>query len=286
VIPALVNPAAGNAAEIDRALRDAGFDVRNVDRRQVTQAARRVIAEGASRLVVAGGDGTVSAAAAAVARTGVELAIVPAGTLNHFAKDIGIPTSLAEACAVAKSGRVVYVDVAWLNGRLFLNTSSVGVYANFVRVRERLEPKLGYWIASALSVIRTFIRVRPFRVTLETEGVQRRYETPLVFIGVGERELKLPKLGGRLDAGRSGLHVMVVRGRTRARMFALSFAAAARGTHAVARTPHFDSFLVSRCTIEQRHSKVAVDGEVVELESPLRYELGKNALKVIAGARS
>lgn len=285
MIPALVNPAAGNAAEIDRALRDAGFAVERVDRAEITQAARRAIAQGASRIVVAGGDGTISAAAAAVARTGVELAIIPAGTLNHFARDHGIPAALEDACAIAQSGRVEYADVAWVNGRLFLNTSSVGVYANFVRVREKLEPKFGYWLASALSMVRTFVRVQPFSVSLQTVGVQRQYTTPLVFIGVGERELKLPKLGGRLETGRSGLHVMVVRGRTRARMFALSFAAAARGIRAVARTPDFDSFLVTHCIIEQRHSKVAVDGEVVQLDSPLRYELGRNALKIVVGDR-
>jgi diacylglycerol kinase family enzyme len=284
VIPAFVNPAAGNARELDRALRAAGFDVREVDPAEITQAVRRAVAEGVSRVVIAGGDGTISAAAAAVATTGVALAVVPAGTLNHFARDHGIPTELDEACAIARAGRVVHVDVAWVNGRLFLNTSSVGVYANFVRVRERLESTVGYWLASALSMVRTFIRVQPFGVSFESQGIQRRYETPLVFIGLGERELKLPMLGRRVRDGRSGLHVMVVRGRTRARLLALSLAAAARGIRAVARTPHLDSFLVTQCSIEQRHSKVAIDGEIVEMASPLEFDLGKEALNIVVPA--
>jgi diacylglycerol kinase family enzyme len=281
-----VNPAAGDADEVDRALRDAGFDVRCVDSGDVTQAVRAAVAEGFSRIAVVGGDGTVSAAAAAVAKTRVELAIIPAGTLNHFARDHGIPTDLEAACAIARTGRVEHADVAWVNGRLFLNTSSVGVYANFVRVREGVEPQLGYWLASAIAMVRTFIRVRAFRVSFEAQGVQRHYETPLVFIGLGQRELRLPKLGGRLRDGRPGLHVMVVRGRTRARILALSFAAAARGINAVARTPHLDSFLVTRCAIDQRNSPVAVDGEVVELDAPLKYELGRGALRIVVGAGS
>jgi diacylglycerol kinase family enzyme len=285
VIPAFVNPAAGNAAEIDRVLREAGFDVRDVEPSQITQAVRDAIAGGARRVAVAGGDGTISAAAAAVAKTDVELAVIPAGTLNHFARAHGIPMALNAACAAARMGRVTFADVAWVNGRLFLNTSSVGVYANFVRVRERFEPTLGYWLASALAVVRTFVRVKAFNLSLEAEGIERQYHTPLVFIGLGERELRLPMLGKRLQDGRAGLHVMVVRGRTRARMFALSFAAAARGIKAVSRTPHFDSILVTRCTIEQRHSKVAVDGEIVEMDSPLEYELGRNALKIVVGDR-
>jgi diacylglycerol kinase family enzyme len=277
-----VNPDAGSADDVDRALREAGcFDIRAVRPDEITQAVRDAVARGARRVAAVGGDGTVSAAAAAIARTDVELAVIPAGTFNHFARDHGIPTNLRAACVAAHRGRVSSADVGWVNGRLFLNTSSVGVYANFVRVRERLEPRLGYWMSSAFAMIRTFARVQPFRVSFETEHVDKEYQTPLVFIGLGERELKLPKLGGRVDHGASGLHVIIVRGRTRARLVALSFAAAARGVGALARTPHLDSFLVDRCTIEQRHSTVAVDGEVVTLASPLTYELGRGALKIV-----
>ena len=282
MIPTFVNPAAGNAEEVDRALRKAGcFDVRDVAPDQVTQAVQAAIKEGARRVAAVGGDGTISAAAAAVARTDVELVVIPAGTFNHFARDYGIPLDLHVACANAMSKRVRCVDVAWVNGRLFLNTSSVGAYANFVRVRERLEPRLGYWFASAVSVTRTLIRMQPFKVWFQTAGVQRLYQTPIVFIGVGRRELKLPTLGSRVENGSSCLHVMIVRGRTRARLVALAFEAAAKGTRAISRTPHLDTFLVDHCTIEQRHSTVAVDGEVVSLASPLEYELGQRALNLV-----
>lgn len=282
MIPAFVNPGAGNAAEIDDALRRAGaFDIIRVAPHRMTQAARDAIDRGATRLLAVGGDGSVSAVAAAVARTDVELAVVPAGTFNHFARDHGIPTDHRAACEVARSGRVVRADVAWVNERLFLNTSSVGVYANYVRVRERWEPRLGYWLASAWAIARSFARVQPFRISFETAHVERAYVTPLVFIGLGERELKLPTLGNRVDGGKPGLHVLIVRGRTRARLVALAFAAAARGTRAISRTPHVDGFLIDHCIIEQRHSTVAVDGEVVTLESPLRYEMGRGALSLV-----
>lgn len=282
MIPAFVNPTAGNTGDVDKALRTAGcFDIRAVAADEVTQAVEKSVLEGASRIAAVGGDGTVSAAAAAIAGTDVELAIIPAGTFNHFARDHRIPNELDAACAIAASGRIQTVDVGWVNGRLFLNTSSVGVYANFVRVRERLEPRFGYWLSSTLAMVRSFARVQPFQVLFESDALHRSYETPLVFVAVGERELKLPKLGGRVNGGRPGLHVMVVRGRTRARLVALSFAAAGRGVRALSRTPHLDSFMVARCRIEQRHSTVAVDGEVVTMASPLEYELGAAALKVV-----
>jgi diacylglycerol kinase family enzyme len=282
VIPAFVNPTAGNASDVDRALRAAAcFDVRAVAPDEVTQAVEAAVEKGVTRIAAVGGDGTISAAAAAVARTGVELVVIPAGTFNHFARDYGIPVDLDAACAAATTGRVIDADVAWVNGRLFLNTSSVGAYSNFVRVRERLEPNIGYWAASAYSIVRTMFRMHPFRVWFETDGVHQAYETPLVFIGVGERELKLPTLGNRVEGGRSGFHVMIVRGRTRARLLALAFEAAARGTRAISRTPHMASFFVSHFKIEQRHSTVAVDGEVVMMDSPLEYELGPGALKLV-----
>src|SRR5204862_2671682 len=137
--------------------------------------------------------------AAAVARTQAELAIIPAGTFNHFAGDYGIPDDLDSACRNAQSKKVVDADVAWVNGRLFLNTSSVGAYANFVRVRERLEPRLGYWLGSVYAMGRTLVRFQPFLARVEVEGIERVVETPLVFSGVGERELKLPTLGSRME---------------------------------------------------------------------------------------
>ena len=287
MIPAFVNPAAGNADDVDAALRKAGcFDIRAIAADEITEAVRDAMDEGATRIAAVGGDGTISSAAAAVARTEVELVVIPAGTLNHFARDNGIPTDLNEACAVAQSHEIRHVDVAWVNRRLFLNTSSVGVYANFVRVRERLEPRMGYWLSSCFSMVRTFARVQAFKVQFESPVLNKPYKTPLVFIGVGERELKLPMLGGRIEGGRSGLHVLIVRGRTRARLVALAFEGAARGTRALSRTPHLDSFLVDRCTIEQRHSTVAVDGEVVRMDSPLDFELGRGALRLVVPARS
>lgn len=285
MIPAFLNTEVHDPDVVERALIAAGaFDVHSVPATGITQAVRDAVARGARRVVAAGGDGTISSVAAVVAGTDVELAVVPAGTFNHFAKDHGIPLDLTAACALAATGtRVAPVDIAWVNGRLFLNTSSVGVYANFVKGREKWEPRFGYWLASAISVIRNLVRVRPFNLSFSADGAERPYETPLVFIGVGERELKLPTLGNRVDGGRRGLHVLIVRGRTRARLVALSFAAAARGVRAVSRTPHLDSMLVDECRIEQRHETLAVDGEIVRLPSPLDYRFGRDALKLVVG---
>ena len=108
------------------------------------------------------------------------------------------------------------------------------------------------------------------------------YRTPLVFVGVGEREIRLPLLGNRVPSGRRGLHVIAVRTRSRARFLALALNAVARGVKTAARTPELDSFIVDRCTITHRgNGFVAVDGEIVRLGASLEYEVRKDALRVV-----
>jgi diacylglycerol kinase family enzyme len=281
-IPAFVNPLAGNADAARQALcAVGGFDIREVPPQTLADKVRDAISDGSSRILVAGGDGSIGSAAGALTGSGVELAILPCGTLNHLAKDLSIPLDLELAARVAVEGHPVAVDAGVVNDRIFLNTSSVGAYVTFVRARDRLEKQLGYHIASIVAAARLLIRLPAFRVTLQVEGVAREYITPLVFIGVGERELKLPTLGARVADGKTGLHVMVIRRRSGARTLALALAAAARGVEAVAQTPALDSFLVDSCLIEPSTQMAAVDGELVRVSPPLQYRHVPGRLQVI-----
>lgn len=285
-IPAFVNSEAGTAdPACDALAKERSFQVERIPPGDLAARVRRAIDSGASRILIAGGDGSIATAARELRGSACELAILPAGTLNHFAQDLGLPTDLDEAVRVAAGNVTRCIDVAEVNGRLFLNTSSVGVYVTFVRTRERLEQRFGYWIASAAAALRILARMRSFRVTLEVEGVEHEYVTPLVFVGVGERELRLPTLGSRVENGQRGLHVMVVRSRTGGRMLALAFAAAARGVRAVSRTPAMRSFVVENVRIEPRTRKlgwsIALDGEIVSVQPPLEYRFLPQGLKVV-----
>lgn len=283
-IPAIVNVASGAADEAREALAESGaFDVHEVEPDRVAETVRELVDGGAGRILVAGGDGTIASAAATLLDRTAELAVLPGGTLNHFARDLGISTAAKEAVVIATGASTRTIDVGVVNGRVFLNTSSVGVYVRFVRVRELLEPRFGYRIASALAALRILFTLRLMALELEVDGETRIFRTPLVFIGVGERELQLPSLGHRIPNGVRGLHVMVVRGRSRARLLAMGLAAVARGVDATATTPHFESLLVDRCRIDLARSRtvVAVDGELVDMTTPLEYELKRDALTVV-----
>lgn len=284
MIPAFVNPLAGNADASYRSLRSMGtdaFDIHESAPGALADNVRIAIERGARRIVVAGGDGSIGTAAAALVGSDVELAILPSGTLNHLARDLSIPLDLEEAARLAFVGRSVPVDAASVNGRVFVNTSSVGAYVRFVRDRDRLERHLGYHVASLVAGTRLLIRMPTVHLTLMVEGIERHYVTPLVFVGVGERELKLPTLGARVPGGRAGLHVLVIRERSGGRTLSLALAAAARGVDAVARTPALDAFFVESFRIGRRVKRAAMDGEIQSVVPPLEYRYLPGQLHVV-----
>jgi diacylglycerol kinase family enzyme len=288
-IPAFVNPDSGSGEAARAALEEnEAFDVEACSPDDLDARIEQAVRNGAERIVVAGGDGTIAKAATLLVGKQSALAVVPGGTLNHFARDHGIPVDHKEAAAAAAAGTITTADVAYVNDRLFLNTSSVGAYVVFVRTRERLERYLGYRLATIVAAFRLLGTVRPFTVELELDGVAKRYRSALVFVGVGERELQLPSLGSRADNGRRGLHVIVVRGGTWARLVAAGWVAATRGNRAIAHGSLADTYVVDRCRIELRrpNGRVAVDGELVPMTSPLDYRIERDALRVVVPAEA
>jgi diacylglycerol kinase family enzyme len=282
-IPAILNVRGGSAEDARKALEASdAFDVHDVEPDAIASTINEVVGEGAERVLVSGGDGTIATAATALMKTPAELAILPGGTLNHFARDLGVSTEPEKALELAVQGESRGVDIGLVNGRVFLNTSSVGAYVRFVRIRERLEKRFGYRVASAIATLRLLFQWTIYAVELEVEGEPRIYRTPLVFIGVGEREIQVPTLGSRVKDGKRGLHVLVVRGRSRARALSIALAAVARGVDAVAQTPELDAFLVDRCRISlRRPTRVALDGELESMQTTLEYELRRDALHVV-----
>jgi diacylglycerol kinase family enzyme len=282
-LKAFLNSRCGNADKAREALEAIGYDLEVVEPAEMGRQVEQAIGKGTKRILVAGGDGTIATAASLVAKKDVELAILPGGTLNHFAKDHNIPTDLGKAAKAAADGQVLGADIGYVNDCVFLNTSSIGAYVGFVRDREHLEKRLGYTVASMFAFVRTLADLRTFRVTFEVEGKARTYRSSLVFIGVGERELKLPTLGSRVKSGKRGLHVMVVRGRRRARLFTIALNAIARGTKEAAKLPEFDNFIVDRCRIDltRSYATIGLDGELKRMNTPLEYHVERDALRLV-----
>jgi undecaprenyl-diphosphatase len=134
----------------------------------------------ATVLAVAGGDGTVNAGAAAALEHDVPLLVVPVGTLNHFARSLGLETP-GDAVAAFTHGSIAQVDVGWVDGRPFLNTASFGAYTDLVERRRRLERRLGKWPALAVAAVQVVRRASPVPVTIDGKARQ----VWLAFLGNG-----------------------------------------------------------------------------------------------------
>jgi undecaprenyl-diphosphatase len=117
-------------------------------------------AAGARILGIAGGDGSVQLAAGLAVGHGLPLLVIPAGTFNHFATDLGV-RSAADGVAALRAGDSAEVDVAVAGQRPFLNTASTGVYVDLVRAREELEERLGKWPAVLVALVRVLRNSRP-----------------------------------------------------------------------------------------------------------------------------
>ena len=293
MITVVLNPAAG--LKHDEATPDrlselfvrAGSPVRIVvlefgtDAEQVVRSA---IEAGAAAVVAAGGDGTVRSVAAGLAGSHTPLGVLPLGTLNHFAKDMGIPLELERAVETILAGHQRSVDVGAVNDRIFVNNSSIGIYPDIVVAREELRRQgLRKWTAFALATTRILRHYRGVRVHLETDTLARTAATPFLFVGNNEYQVEGIRLGSRvrLDAGSLYAYLAPrLRGRDLPKLLGLALAGRAM-EHAL------ECFATRALEVEtsRRAILVALDGEVRRMTVPLRYRILPGALPVIVPAR-
>ena len=282
----LMNESAGasqRAAEVRSEL-DAtglGYELRAVDPAQLRQSARRAIAEGAAMLVAAGGDGTVGAIAGEVIASTASLGILPVGTVNHFARDVGLPADLSAAARVLANGRVRAVDVAEVNGHFFLNNSSAGLYPRMVERREgQRRSGRSRWIAMGTALLTIVRRYPLLHVTLELPGGPVSARTPIVFAGNNRYQMDLLNFGRRTALDRGELCVYFPLARTRLALLRL-LVLAIFGRLRQTRDFHEESVQRLRIETRKRTMRIALDGEVVRLRPPLEYRLHPGALRVM-----
>lgn len=235
-------------------------------------------------LVVAGGDGTVSCAAGEAAGTDLVLGVLPLGTFNHFAKDLGLPTDLEGAAAALVSGEVRAIDVAEVNGRVFVNNSALGVYPAMVAIRDRIREHKGWGKVRAVPVAAyRVLRDLPLhRLDLVGPGYRRHHvRTPFVFVGNGVFDNGSFGVHERADLADGVLGVSVARVVSRWGLVAMVARTLVSGADRardldVAEVPDLE------VRARARRMRVALDGEVAWLDLPLRYRCRPGSLQVLA----
>jgi diacylglycerol kinase family enzyme len=283
------NPRSGSAidtAALDRALRVNGINAAIVDLPDGSgfdEWFDRVAAE-RDVIVAAGGDGTVSAVAAGVARVGKTLGIIPAGTLNHFARDAGIPTELEQAMAVIGSGHVRAFDVGVVNEHVFLNNVSLGSYPRMVHERDALEARgRSRPVAAAIAVARTWWHLRKLTAVLSIDGREIVRRSPFIVVGNGSYVLSGLSLGRREEISDGRLSLYVAPSTGRIGVLSLPFRALARRLEEYERFEAIQAETIA-ATFRHRRIETGIDGEVRVLESPLQFSIRRAALRVLVPA--
>lgn len=249
---------------------------------EMTGAALAALDSGIGLVVAGGGDGTMNAVASVLAGSGATFGVLPMGTLNHFARDLNIPLALDDAIANIAQGRPMAVDVGEVNGRIFLNNSSLGLYPDIVRDRVKQQRRLGRgkWLAFCWASLAALHRYPFLSLRLHVHDDEHARRTPFVFIGNNAYTMQGFNIGERtrLDCGHLSLYVA-----QRPTRFGLVRLACHALAGKLAQARDFDVLLADELTIDTRRKllRVATDGEVTLMAPPLNYRSRPGALTVM-----
>jgi diacylglycerol kinase family enzyme len=258
-----------------------------------------------ARVIAAGGDGTVHAVASKLAGTGIAMGVLPLGTRNHFARDLGIPTDLGAAVDTALHGRLVAVDAGRVNGQIFVNNASLGIYPRIAnegeRQRRAFAPRT-WWnlLRATIRAFRQFgfIRVRVTlkmadshsqtnshgSVTASGKPDQLFRRTPLLFVGNNEYEIEGIRLGQRLHLDQGTLMLVIAHPHGKAGLIRMAIRAIGNRLRT---DKDVDVFLSDRFDVyvhNRKRIRIALDGEVITLIPPLHFEIVESALRVMVPA--
>lgn len=277
--------AADACQRFENALRRYGLASRLVLARggaQLIEAAREAAQGDAQTVVAAGGDGTVNAVASTLPGTQKRLAVLPLGTFNYFARSLRIPLDVEAAANTVAEGHVAAVNLGEVNGHCFINNSSIGLYPDILREREKEYRRFGRsQFIAYLSVAVTLLRPKrtvSLRIVVDGESFVRK--TPLLF--VGRNQYQMDEFGIRcehpLPAG--CLAFYVVRPVARWRLAALALRTLRRRLRGA---EELEMLCAHEAWIETRRKRlsVALDGELAVLIPPLHYRLHSHALQVL-----
>lgn len=251
---------------------------------EVVEMAKRSAAGDATAIVAAGGDGTINSVASAVVDSGKTLGVVPFGTMNHFARDLQIPLDIEGAVQTIVEGHTIKVDVGEVNGHIFLNNSSLGLYPSIVSERQRNQRLgSGKWPAyvwAAFAVLRRY----PFLdIKLKVDEKELTIRTPFVFVGNNEYQMETLNIGSRatLNAGELSLYTTSPIGRLD--LVRLVLRALFGGLR---QEKDFLALRTQEIVIATKHkrARVALDGEVTVMQPPLQFRIRPKALSVLVPA--
>ena len=290
----IVNAASGRKAgpAIAQRLRDrlesqvADFQIRAFGKGDdLVAIARGAVADGFDLLVAAGGDGTQAAVASAVTGTDAAMVVIPGGTFNYFARDLGSGETVDEAMKIFDAPHLRRIHVGEMNGMIFLNNCSFGAYPEILKRRESIYKRWGrsrvaaYWSAvAALWTLR-----KPLQLVVRADGTEKHFTTALAFVAKSAYQLEVFGLEGAQDIRDGKLALLVARAQRPAPLVRAALRLAMGKT---ARYHDFDLIAAEKMELETvpRHEYVAHDGEKTWMDSPFKVRVRHDDLAVLVPA--
>lgn len=287
-IPVLLNPSAGSASE-ERAAQlidvfgAAGViaDIETLEPDGFVERIRELMNAGAPAVAVGGGDGTISSAVDVLAGSDTVLVPLPMGTLNHFANRYGLGKLEAVAHALT-DGTIATIPVGEVNGHMFVNNASCGIYPHMVRKRDALKKYLTKWPAAVVASFLILVRRPLVELDLEVGSQRMARKTTTLWIGIGRDSLRLPVPG---DADKDGdvLELVIPRPLSRLHLIVVALRVWTKlRSHQKALDDQLEILWVKEFSLRSRRAiDVATDGEVDRLSGPVHFRFRPHALRVL-----
>jgi len=281
------NPSSGlklppeTIAALHTACTDAGLELVHLDGDvDAVAIVRERMRDGRRLFIACGGDGTINCVVQALVNTDAALGVIPLGTYNHFARDLGLPLDWREALDVALSGATRQIDTARANDRFFVNNISMGLYPELVARREERGRDYPRWKARIYAVIATLHKYPHVNVTVESEHHAEVIRTHLLM--VSNNTYDLSRIGieaprATLEEGRLSVYWLPHLPRIALMRFLAHYLAGR-----VREAPGFRSFRTARMKVQssKRHLDVGIDGELFRLATPLTITIVPRSLLV------
>ncbi|OCX66758.1 hypothetical protein BFP70_00960 [Thioclava sp. SK-1] len=249
---------------------------------EIAQTVQQALEDGAELVVAAGGDGTCMAVAQAMLGQPVPMAVLPLGTFNFYARGLGLSEDPTETAQQILDGHAHDISVGSVNGQVFLNNASLGIYPQILRAREAIYRRWGrHRIVAYWSVIRTFLRFqRPMSAKITTEHHVAYHKTPLIFVARSAYQLDRFNLNGAEAIEQDKFAVLIARSKGRMGLFRLAWRMV---TRTMAQDRDYDLVTCREITIETKRKRalLAYDGEKQRSLSPFKFHMSKKSLKII-----
>lgn len=276
-------PAFAASAEAAFAAQGHSLECRIVGGDELEAELERAASDPASdALLAGGGDGTISAAAGICFRHRMALAVLPAGTMNLFARSLGVPLQLEAAVDAIARGEVGAVDIATANGRPFVHQFSVGMHSRLVKIRNSLSysSRWGKIVASVQAVALALSRPLVFAADITTRsGSERRKATAIAVSNnvLGEGHVPYAEA---VDRGVLGIYVVRPMPAYELARLALSLVFGNWKAHPLVSEKEVEQVILS-FPKRKRSAQAVIDGELIPLAPRVDLRIHARGLKVV-----